>query len=63
VLGLTSDALHEAREHGSTLAEVAAAQGVDADDVVAAIVEDKAAERHADAQERAGQRVNGTDDA
>jgi hypothetical protein len=40
-LGLTTDELHEARDAGSTLADIAAAQGVDVDDVVQAIVDGK----------------------
>ncbi len=42
VLGLTVDELHAAREAGSSLADVAAAQGVDVNDVIQAIVDDKA---------------------
>lgn len=41
-LGLTTDELHEARDDGSTIAEIATAQGVDIDEVVQAIVENKA---------------------
>ncbi|NND76383.1 MAG: hypothetical protein HKN44_15400 [Ilumatobacter sp.] len=42
VLGLTTDELSEARESGSSLADIAAAQGVAVDDVVQAIVDGKA---------------------
>ena len=41
VLGLTTDELHEAREAGSSLADVAASQGVAVDAVVQAIIDDK----------------------
>ena len=75
-LGLTTDELHEARDAGSSIAEIAATQGVNVDDIVQAIVEDKAerleekiaagdltadeaAERLADAEERAIEKVNG----
>lgn len=75
-LGLTTDELHEARDAGSSIAEIAATQGVSVDDIVQAIVEDKAerleekvaagdltadeaAERLADAEERAIEKVNG----
>ena len=42
VLGLTTDELSEARESGSSIAEIAASQGVEVDDVVQAIVDGKA---------------------
>lgn len=41
-LGLTTDELRDARDGGSTIAEIAAAQGVDVDEVVQAIVDGKA---------------------
>ncbi|MGB0112238.1 MAG: hypothetical protein WBP59_03375 [Ilumatobacteraceae bacterium] len=42
VLGLTTDELHDAREGGASLAEIAADQGVAVDDVVDAIVAERA---------------------
>jgi hypothetical protein len=42
VLGLTTDQLHEARDSGSSLAEIATSQGVAVEDVVQAIVDNKA---------------------
>jgi hypothetical protein len=80
VLGLTTDELHDAREAGSSLAEIAATQGVDVDAVVQAIVDDKserldekvaegdltaeeAAERLAEIEARAADRVNDAPEA
>ncbi|MGA9278728.1 hypothetical protein [Ilumatobacter sp.] len=74
-LGLTTDELGEARDGGSTIAEIATTQGVDVDEVVQAIVdgkaerleekvaagdltEDEAAERLADAEANAVDKVN-----
>jgi len=42
VLGLTTDELREAKDAGSTLAEIAAVQGVAVDEVIQTIVDDKA---------------------
>jgi hypothetical protein len=42
LLGLTPEELHDAKEAGSSLAEVAASQGVSVDDVIQTIVDEKA---------------------
>lgn len=75
-LGLTADEVGAARAAGSTIADLAAAQGVDADVVIQALVDAKAerldekvaageltaeeaAQRLANAEQRATDRVNG----